>query len=111
MSQRTTKNIDGDKTVAQTKSWRTKLSSDSVASVVTDTPPIKKMLTAIYVAVTLFLLYKLSVILYDRKVTSDLTKKETACPALLSISRSARDTLLIMRSEPLCTIYVLDSIQ
>lgn len=111
MSQKTTKITDGDTTINQPKAWRTKLSPDNVVPVVTEEQPMKKMFRVIYGVATIFLLYKLGVVLYERKVAVDLSKKETACPTLLSISRSARDTLLVMRSEPLCAIYVLDNIQ
>ncbi len=38
-------------------------------------------------------------------------KKNTICPPLLSIGRSARDTLIVMKAEPLCNIYVLDNLR
>jgi len=38
-------------------------------------------------------------------------RRDAICPALLSISRSARDTLIVMRSENLCNKFVLDSIK
>jgi hypothetical protein len=103
--------VDGDTTVNRPKSWRTTISPTEPVPVVHKDPPVKKALTLISLIVTAFLLYKLGIILYDRKVAADLTKKTTACPTLLSISRSARDTLLVMRSEPLCAAYVLDNIQ
>jgi hypothetical protein len=37
--------------------------------------------------------------------------KQVACPSLLSIGRSARDTLIIMKVEPLCNTYVLDNLK
>lgn len=58
-----------------------------------------------------YLLYKGGTNLYQKKVAYDLAQKNSACPTLLSISRSARDTLLVMKSESLCTAYVLDNIQ
>ena len=36
---------------------------------------------------------------------------KTACPTLLSVARTPRDTLLIMRSEEICIKYVLNSLQ
>lgn len=36
---------------------------------------------------------------------------EVACPSLLSIGRSSRDTLIIMKVEPLCNVYVLDNLK
>ncbi len=38
-------------------------------------------------------------------------RKTVVCPSFLSIARSARDTLIVMRNEPLCTEYVLDNLQ
>lgn len=35
------------------------------------------------------------------------SRQAAICPSLLSISRSARDTLLVMKAEPLCNNYVL----
>jgi len=34
-------------------------------------------------------------------------EQKTTCPSLLSIARSARDTLIIMRDKDMCTDYVL----
>ena len=39
------------------------------------------------------------------------SRQSTACPSLLSIGRSARDTLIIMRSEPVCNQYVMDNLK
>ena len=38
-------------------------------------------------------------------------RKETVCPSFLSIARSSRDTLIVMRNEPLCNRYVLDNLK
>lgn len=38
-------------------------------------------------------------------------KKNTICPSLLSISRSARDTLIVMKAESLCGNYVLENLK
>ena len=38
-------------------------------------------------------------------------RKEVVCPSFLSIARSSRDTLIVMRNEPLCNSYVLDNLQ
>ena len=38
-------------------------------------------------------------------------RKETVCPSFLSIARSARDTMIVMRNEPLCNRYVLDNLK
>ena len=57
------------------------------------------------------LIGRLASVLYDRKIDYDITRQATTCPALLSISRSARDTLIIMKAEPLCNVYVLDNLK
>jgi hypothetical protein len=103
--------VDGDTTVNLPKSRRTNIALTEPTPMVHKDSPAKKALTLVSLLVTVVLLYKIGTILYERKVTTDLVKKTTACPTLLSISRSARDTLLVMRSEPLCAAYVLDSIQ
>jgi hypothetical protein len=38
-------------------------------------------------------------------------RQNVVCPSFLSIARSARDTLIVMRNEPLCNRYVLDNLQ
>lgn len=40
-----------------------------------------------------------------------IEQREIACPSLLSIGRSARDTLIIMKVEPLCNDYVLNNLK
>lgn len=74
-------------------------------------PHVKKALDIAFVGIAILLIYKVGTTLYDKKVANDVAKKNSACPTLLSISRSARDTLLVMKSEPLCNEFVLDTIQ
>jgi hypothetical protein len=38
-------------------------------------------------------------------------RQEVICPSFLSIARSSRDTLIVMRNEQLCNGYVLDNLQ
>jgi hypothetical protein len=38
------------------------------------------------------------------------TRKNAICPALFSISRSARDTLIVMKAEPLCNTFILENL-
>ena len=35
-------------------------------------------------------------------------RKNTVCPSYLSIARSARDTLIVMRNDSQCATYVLE---
>ena len=37
--------------------------------------------------------------------------QQTACPSLLSIGRSSRDTLIIMKNLPDCNRFVLDNLK
>ena len=46
-----------------------------------------------------------------RMVTAQEQRKEAVCPSFLSIARSSRDTLIVMRNEPLCNRYVLDNLK
>lgn len=49
---------------------------------------------------------------YNEQVNAaNIARQESICPALLSISRSARDTLIVMKAEPLCNGFVLDSLK
>lgn len=108
-------------TQKMTKTTETEIPSKARRT--TGTPAAKKVMkdtihtytkTAInltFVAVVCILLYKIGNIAYSKKAAYDLAKKDTSCPALLSISRSARDTLLVMKAEELCTVYVLDNIK
>jgi hypothetical protein len=50
--------------------------------------------------------------MYDDKQTQRQFRwQQVACPSLLSIARSSRDTLIIMKSEPLCNSYLLDNLK
>jgi len=46
-----------------------------------------------------------------RQVELARQRREVICPSFLSIARSSRDTLIVMRNEPLCNSYVLDNLQ
>lgn len=47
----------------------------------------------------------------QHKLVADSTRQHAICPSLLSISRSARDTLIVMKAEPLCNGFVLDNLK
>jgi hypothetical protein len=88
-----------------------KTNSPKVTKKVPVNDRLKQSLNVLYVVICVALLYKVGTTLYNIKTTNDVTKKGTSCPTLLSISRSARDTLLVMKAESLCTEYVLDNIK
>lgn len=71
----------------------------------------KKILNIIYTCVTIGLTTKLGMLAYTKHTQNELVRKSTICPALLSIGRSARDSLIIMRAEPLCSQYVLETLK
>lgn len=62
-------------------------------------------------------LVAISALIYFNKIYTDNQSKrqyewqQVACPSLLSIGRSSRDTLIIMKSEPLCNSYLLDNLK
>ena len=41
----------------------------------------------------------------------NMQRREVICPSYLSIARSARDTLIVMRNDQLCNRYVLDNLK
>jgi hypothetical protein len=47
----------------------------------------------------------------ERQAELARQRQEVVCPSFLSIARSSRDTLIVMRNEPLCNSYVLDNLQ
>lgn len=110
MTMRTKKTTEADLPLETQKEWRMAIPTADTKENTSNTHT-KKMMNFIFAVMAVFLLYKLGTILYNKKVQYDVTKKNIACPTLLSISRSARDTLLVMKSEPLCTEYVLDNIR
>ena len=60
---------------------------------------------------TILLLYKGNSIFVARQEVAEKIRQTSICPALLSISRSARDTLIVMKAESTCNSFVLDSLQ
>lgn len=66
--------------------------------------------TLMYLAGSLVFLYGLYT--YDNFSQRRASERQNVvCPSFLSIARSARDTLIVMRNEPLCNKYVLDNLQ
>lgn len=61
--------------------------------------------------VVLFLVYEVGTRASSRFGQYNAVRAETICPSLLSIGRSARDTLIVMKAEPVCNKYVLDRLR
>ena len=72
---------------------------------------IKKALPVIYTVLVLGLIAKLSIMVVAKRSEYNVTRTAAICPALFSISRSARDTLIVMKAEPLCNNYVLSNLK
>ena len=70
-----------------------------------------KFISIILIGGIIFLIGRLAYVVNNRHDEDLDRKKDTICPALLSISRSSRDTLIVMRAENLCNEYVLDSLK
>jgi hypothetical protein len=53
---------------------------------------------------------------FDNERNLSAQKTNTArmnviCPSLLSIGRSSRDTLIVMKAEPLCNTFVMENLK
>ena len=66
--------------------------------------------TTVFVVAGVGLLY-LAYTSDERQAELARQRQEVVCPSFLSIARSSRDTLIVMRNEPLCNSYVLDNLQ
>jgi len=64
---------------------------------------------SLVVAFVIFLVY--ADYLEKTGTKSAIQRQQVVCPSFLSIARSSRDTLIVMRNEPLCNSYVLDNLQ
>ena len=65
----------------------------------------------ILAVVLLYLTFYVTTHTIERQRVNAEIKADTICPPLLSISRSARDTLIVMKAEPVCAMFVLDSLK
>jgi len=75
----------------------------------------KRIIKRIVNIVSIMLIVVVGVML-ESKISEQIDKKEVEtaavrCPSLFSISRSARDTLIVMRVEPICRPYLLENMK
>lgn len=83
----------------------------SPINVETMTVTLRKFVQYTLVVVVCVLGYKLGMMGITKFSGTQENRKNAICPALLSISRSARDTLIVMKAEPLCNSFVLDNLK
>jgi len=69
-----------------------------------------KLFLIFYVA-TLYSGYQFFQYQNSAKLQYDIQKTAVTCPTLLSIARTSRDTLLVLRSEDLCVKYVMETLR
>lgn len=74
----------------------------------------KKINSLVFPAIVAVLLgswYQFNIQWRNKVNQENASRREAICPALLSISRSARDTLIVMKAEDLCNSFVLDNLK
>lgn len=74
-------------------------------------PMIKRAINVLTVVIILAMVGTLVASIGKKAREAGKVRQASVCPALLSISRSARDTLIVMKAEPLCNYYVLDNLK
>lgn len=72
---------------------------------------LNKIIRIVWVLFILFIGYRGYIVASNKWSVVQTHKREAVCPSLLSISRSARDTLIVMKAEPLCNVFVLDNLK
>jgi hypothetical protein len=72
---------------------------------------LRKAIKIASVVVILGLVGKLTLVAMDARAAYNETRKLAICPSLFSIARSSRDTLIVMKAEPLCDVYMLDNLK
>jgi len=71
----------------------------------------KRIILSVVTIAVFILGFKIGLLRLNQLKQNEITQRETICPSLLSISRSARDTLIVMKAEPLCNTFVLDNLK
>jgi hypothetical protein len=74
------------------------------------TETIKNVLRISLTILIMGLVGKIAWDLFTIKQAHQETRKNAICPALYSIARSARDTLIVMKAEPLCNTFILENL-
>lgn len=71
---------------------------------------INRVLLVFVWAISITFLAHVGVTIYQAHEQNQEIRKQTVCPSILSIARSARDTMIVMKAEPLCTEFVLENL-
>lgn len=93
------------------RGWLVKTLGAATSSAVFLWPRVVKLIKFFLVIVILWLLGKSAIMGYNKYTEYQTTRMHSICPTQLSIARSARDSLLIMKTEPLCNTYVLMNLE
>jgi len=73
---------------------------------------IGKMIIKAVIAVALvYAVFKGTTFYLAKQAVLTEERTNTACPTLFSVARTPRDTLLVMRSEPLCVGYMMKALK
>jgi hypothetical protein len=72
---------------------------------------IKKVITLIIWLVGITAVFQIGFMMYESDKIEKEVRKANVCPSILSIARSARDTLIVMKAEPLCNEFVLENLE
>jgi hypothetical protein len=71
----------------------------------------KRTITLVLWLVGITAVFQIGFIMYETDRIEKEIRKENVCPSILSIARSARDTLIVMKAEPLCNQFVLENLE
>lgn len=72
---------------------------------------VRPLRVPMYLVVSVVAFYMYADYVVTEQNNANAQRQQVVCPSFLSIARSARDTLIVMRNEPLCNSYVLDNLK
>ena len=72
---------------------------------------IKRTITLAVWLVGITAVFQIGMMMHETNKIESEVRKESVCPSILSIARSARDTLIVMKAEPLCNEFVLENLE
>jgi hypothetical protein len=72
---------------------------------------IKRTITLALWLIGITAVFQIGMMMHETNKIESEARKENVCPSILSIARSARDTLIVMKAEPLCNEFVLENLE